>query len=257
MNREHESPTDPMFEPEPPQASEWLDEIERRLKAARPRPPQLDVAALERLAGEAVVDTAVERPAAAAIRRRLPGRGRRPDRHMAAVAGSWACGAVVGALVTFILMGHTAPGTDSTNETTRLEKEAPTPATHDQNTVPDAGQKPDADQKMDRRDGPPPVEKVEALDVDDPVLAMILDRIEGADSAYWPEGPTLRAGMHLVQNAVDPSPVGRMTDAATKPRGVAERWRGEASKPYPDPGPAVTRKRLLHDLRSETPGFIL
>ncbi len=50
MSRDNESPIDPMHEPESPEASERLTEVERQLKKARPRPVDLDVAALERAA---------------------------------------------------------------------------------------------------------------------------------------------------------------------------------------------------------------
>ncbi|MHC4398141.1 MAG: hypothetical protein ACYTG0_00505 [Planctomycetota bacterium] len=249
MNPEDESPTGPMFEPESQEALERLDEIERRLKAARPRPPRVDLAALEQLAQETMVDPSVERPAAAVVDRRPPTRGRRAYRRMAVIAGSWTCGAVVGALVTFVLTGRTAPGTDSTSETARLEK--PTPAAHDLSTAPDA------ERKVDRRDGPPPAKKVVVPDVDAAILAMILDQFESADSAYSPEGSMLWAGMHLARNSVDPGPAGRTTNGAREPGGDDARWRSEAPGPYPEAGPAITRERLLNDLLRETPGLVL
>jgi hypothetical protein len=251
MNREDESPTDPTFEPESPEAWERLDGIERRLKAARPRPPRLDVAALERLARQPVADPAVQGPAAGVVFPRPPTRRRPLYRRIAAVAGSWACGAAVGALVTVILMTRTAPGTDSTSETSRIERQTPTPAIDDQNAAPRA------DHKADRRDGPAPAEKVEARDVD-AVLAMILNG--PADSARWPEGRPLRAGMHLIHSAGEPSSADPATDAAGSPRGDHEGWRSEAlkgPKPYPAPAPAITRERLLREVLSETPGVVL
>ncbi len=80
MNREQESPTDRTQEPGAPEALERLDEIGQRLKNVRLRPPRLDVAALERLAYETIVDTSVERPTGAVIRGTPPERGRRTPR---------------------------------------------------------------------------------------------------------------------------------------------------------------------------------
>jgi hypothetical protein len=255
MNREDESPTDPTFEPDAPEARERLDEIERRLKAARPRPPRLDVAALQRLARQAAVDTPVESPTAVAIRRRPPGGGRRPYRRIAIISGSWACGAIAGALVMFILTSRAAPSADATNDMARHEAAPPASATRDRNTAPDA------DEKVDRRDGPPPVEKVETLDADAAALAMILDPFGSEDSACWPEGPALWAGMHLGQYSGDWSKfAGRAADAAGKPREDDEGWRSEAPKgrkPYPDPAPSITRERLMRELLRETPGVLL
>ena len=89
------------------------------------------------------------------------------------------------------------------------------------------------------------------------LLAMILEEFERADSAYSSERPTLRAGMHLVRNGIGPVPADRSTEAARKRRPDDPQWRGEAPKPYSGPAPAVTRERLLDEILSETPGYVL
>ena len=116
---------------------------------------------------------------------------------------------------------------------------------------------PDAGRKVDRRDASPSQKRVRPLDVDAGMLAMI-DRLGSADWAHWPEGRTLRAGMHLIQKAVKPGPMDAATDGAGTPREDGEGWRGEATKgPKPYPAPAITRERLMREVLSETPGVVL
>ena len=254
MNQEHVFPTDPMNEPNSPEALKRLEEIERRLKRVRPRPPQLDATALERLAHDAMADTASDRPSAAAIRREPRGRGRRLWRRVAVVAGSWACGASVGAIIMFVLMSPTAPRADSTPETVGIEKEPPTSATRSQNMTGDAPR------QVGRRDGSFAAENVDTPEWDAAVLALISDSFGSGISAYWSDGPTLRAGMHLINSAKDSRSVEAVTDAARKPRGDNERRRGEmqqGSKPYPDPAPPITREQLMRDLLGKQPGLVL
>ena len=230
MNQENVFPTDPMNEPDLPEALERLDEIERRLKRARPRPPRLDAIALERLARQTTVGDAAKMP----LRR-----GRRLWHRVAVVAGSWACGAVVGSLAMFVLISRAAPDIDSTNKTVGLEEETPAPAARNQDMAGDAG-----------RD-------FEAPHLDATVLALISDPLLGGGSSYRWDGPVLRAGMHLVKNAPGPSLVERTTDTAREPRRDDRQRYGETPKPYPGPAPPITRDRLLRDLLSEMPELVL
>ncbi len=224
MNREHLSPNDPMFEPETPEVSQQRDEIERRLKATRPRPTRLDALALEQLAGEPIVDTPI-----------CP----RPYGHITAIAGSWACGAVVGALVMFVLLNASEPETDSPQESVRIEKEPPVPPTP-----------PEQNAASIVEEDPSPPEQFDPLGIDSAILAMTLDRFGSADSPYLSEGPTLRAGMYRIRDTED-----RTANAMREVR--TERPPRRYETPRPDPEPPVTRQRLMRDLLGESPEFVL
>ena len=102
MSRNHPSP-----EEVPPPAdgaeSHRLEEIEQRLQTARPRPPELDLDTIMRAAHE------VDLPVQLAERDR---HGHRSYRWVSTVAGSWACGAMVGALVTLAVLSCSQPSED-------------------------------------------------------------------------------------------------------------------------------------------------
>ena len=231
MNPERERSTDPTFEPETPEVRERLDAIERRLKAARPRPPRLDMVALERRAAERPVPAAIDRG----------GRSRRFYRRVAVVAASWACGAIAGALVMYVAMSRSTPGADSTTATARVEKETPAPSTRGPIAAP--GGEGETEAEAERHDDPIPVEAPESLKADDALLAMIIEQWAAADSGLGAERPAFRAGMHLVPIAVEPGRTDR------PPRAVRQR----TVTPELDPGPhrPITRDRLLDDLLRE------
>ncbi len=255
MNREHEFPNDPPYEPDSPESSARLDEVERRLKQARPRPPKLDIAALVRLAQQAAADTPVETPGAAVIRRRSRQLSTRRSRRVAALVGSWACGAMVGALATFALIGHTAPATDAIDETARHDQEGPTSVAREKSTIPEPGQRvePPARPMIERKPDPPEFESA--------VLAMILDPFGGRGSAYWADGPTLRAGMHLRRHAREPLELSdRATDTAGPPRAAVQPRRAEkqgSPRPDRDPPSPPTRERLMRELLSKPSELLL
>lgn len=249
MNHEHESLEDPTPDTDSREALERLAEIERQLKKARPRPLRLDVAAIERLARETMMPAAAERPAPAATRRRWWTGGRWPDRRTVAIAGSWACGAAVGALVTFVLMSHTVSGT---NPTAPPSQQSPTSPTRDRDAPATA------DRETERRNEPiaPSLQKT-TLDSDAAALAMVIDRFRNEDLASGQEGPTLFAGMHLRDAAAGPSSPG--DDMAMEPQTNDSPPDAAAQKRprlYPDQAPATTRGRLLHELL-QAPGSIL
>jgi hypothetical protein len=212
-------------------------EIELRLRKARPRPPQLDIAAIERLAREPVIDDLVEKSAAAVSRPASGQRDRWLGRRVAEVAASWAGGAIVGALVTVVLLNRAEPDSPSTDAVEPAGRRTPAPATSDSAAT--------------------AIAKQARLDPDAIALAMLLDRWRSEGSAYWQEGPTLTARMPLHDPAVVSLRRGQESGArppADEPRPTKERWGGMS--PYPDPRPPDSRQQLLRDLL-ETSGSVL
>ena len=136
LHREHESPNDPKAERNGPDDLARLDEIERRLKAVRPRPPRLDVAALERRARDTLADSGKEKPTPRVGLSQSRGYARPLARRVALVAGSAACGAVAGALVMFLFMSRTGAETDGMSETARTERQSTTSPMQEQMAVP-------------------------------------------------------------------------------------------------------------------------
>lgn len=99
-------PNDWDSESDSPEESERLNQIERRLKAARPTPVHLDAAALERIiaASDAPAkwepETATPGKPAKPVRRRWLGRA------AGAIAAIWLCGVVVGSSIMFLIMNR-------------------------------------------------------------------------------------------------------------------------------------------------------
>lgn len=256
MNRPYESRDDRSDESESVEQSERLNEIERRLKKARPSPVSFDATLLERLAREASVHPAFERRPAATPVTRSRWR-RRPFRRMAVVAGSWACGALVGALAMFVLMDGTRPGTRSPHPAqTATERPMQATASSDGVPVPEK-ESPDRQPPVEQR----PVRQAEPYDVNAAVLAMIVDRLGNGPSSYPREGLMLRAGMHLgrkTRDTVDaPQPTRESTAArvSNEPPGDS----GVSMRLEPDsvPHSPSTRQRLLDELLREMPGLTL
>jgi len=255
MNQKHEPLTNAMFEPKSPEALEQLDEIERRLKAARPQPPRLDLAALQRLANDATVDAVVERrtnrkPGRAVARRQRQMRGR-----MLGIVGSWACGAAVGAIVMFVLMSRGASGPDQNNNVVHIEKETPDSITHD--PIAEFS----ADGEFALQDDSPAVEKADRRDLSADMLTMLLDPLGNTDSAYLEDGPTLQVGMYLRQHAERSMwPLPRTEVKERSLSNADERGHSEArtkSKPYPEPDSAVTPRELMREFLREASGAVL
>lgn len=109
MKPEHASPDDPLDNASDSLDSQRLADIERQLRQARPVAPQLDPAAIERLAREASVLTTpaagVEEPLVVPKQAHEYEHVRRA-RSYGAIAGSWICGALVGAVAMFLYQGR-------------------------------------------------------------------------------------------------------------------------------------------------------
>ncbi|HUG70212.1 MAG TPA: hypothetical protein VMM76_20855 [Pirellulaceae bacterium] len=223
MNHQRKSDMDPMRVPESPETSERLDELERRLKATRPQPPRLDMAALQQLA-----DEVVERPTDRKSRRVATSRKRRIVGRMLVVAGSWGCGAGVGALVMFVWLSRTSPETESNNDVVQIEQEAPSLIAHD----------------------PMVVETAASGDRSAPRLTRVFDPLEFTYSPYLTDASTLQVRPNLRRRAERPREF--LNDDERAP---AERW--TRVKSYQEPESPVSRRELMQEFLGESPGAVL
>ena len=228
MNHQRKSDMAPMRMPESSETSVQLDEIERRLKATRPQPPRLDVAALQRLADDAAADEVVERPTDRKPRRVATSRKRQIVGRMLVVAGSWGCGAGVGALVMFVWLSPTSPETESNNDVVQTEQEAPSLITHD----------------------PIVVETVESGDRSAPRLTRVFDPLEFTYSPYLTDASTLQVRPYLRRRAERPREF--LNDGERAP---AEMW--TRAKYYQEAESPVSRRELMQEFLGESPGVVL
>ncbi len=231
MSRNNELPIDPMHEPESNETRNRLAEVEEHLKKARPRPVQFDVAALQRQAGS----TPLRQQVAAPRRRRY--------RVAALVAGSWACGACLGALAMFLLMQQTVPQTDSSTTLAHDEQE---PASHDSGPTLERPATPAPRRRDDGR----------SIRMDAAVLALAIPYLDAPD---WQTDSGLRAGMcrprFMETTRENLLSVNTPSDAISQPDPVFV----APAQPhaYPAPSPGITREQLMHDLLGESSGFVL
>ncbi len=90
MNHKDNPDSNAMFESESPETQQQLEALEQRLRVTRPQLSRLDAATLMREADQRLVN-----PRTSVALRRVW------------LAGSWACGVAIGALVMFVLMNQT------------------------------------------------------------------------------------------------------------------------------------------------------
>ncbi len=251
MNHQRKSDMDPLQVPESPETSERLDELERRLKATRPQPPRLDVAALQRLAVDVSADRAVDRRPVPVVR----GRKRPIGGRLLVAASSWICGAGVGALVMFVLMSRTVPIPEPNKEVVSIERKA------QRLVADDSSSELPVERESDPLDGSPATKKVTARESRAPRLTMDRTRLWQAESTYLSREPTLHVGMYLGRN-VTPS-VWAFERTVEKER---ERMRDDEREPPrpwtkstldPQSSPPVSRKALMEEFLGETSAAIL
>lgn len=225
MSREHESPNDPMHEPN----LERLVEVERQLKKARPRPIELDAIALERAARPATLPKKFEQSTSR----------RRRYRSVVAVAGSWACGAVVGAIVMFLLMSQTVPGGDSETRRADVEQGIAEPV-------------PTFASAEGTEETTAPTERRDRIGLDAAVLALSSSSPADGYSAYRQDGSAFRAGMHLSRFASEQlaTTYAAPMDDEDVPLEIIEDGPS-------DPARTITREQLLRDLLADPSGFVL
>jgi hypothetical protein len=254
MNEEHPSPDDRMREPEPAdQAEEQLAGIERHLRRARPRPPRLDAALVEQLAGTAA-DEAATRPRVAL----RSGRGR----GVAVLAGTWTCGAVAGALAMFLVIGGEGPRRERPTQTVQHETQAHAPEAVDEHAAPVADREIEPAGEPERTERPArPSSPGRVADRNGAAWAMGFEPFGGGRSPRWPDDFTLRAGMHLGHLAAEAAMASPLR-ADTSPRRGGEQTPAPAAGPLtlpddPIPHAATTRERLLEELLREMSGLTL
>ncbi len=231
--------------------SDRLAEIERRLKAARPRPPSLDPVTLLRIASGGGVDAASERRSVTAdhvcVERPTPA-----YRWWTALAGSWICGAAVGVLVTLMLVSRPAADVDSADAMVRQKVRVPEPTENvdvvEETSIPEDDGASEIDQRPEV-----PVRPPDPRPRDDSLIATIADP-RGA----WPfevsgHGGILRVGMlyrRTVEALCDVPPeswdmdkpsVGRAELAAPDAKRIID---------FEPPAP-ITRGRMMEELLYE------
>jgi hypothetical protein len=201
-------------------SSDQLQAIQQRLRAYRPREAELDVQAITEAA--AAGDT----PSSLAAVRASNG-----ARWIIAVAGSWICGAAVGALVMFGVTEARTP-----------EKEIAQPQSTER-VIPPQPQSPgevEADKKLPSRQADR--EPQYAQWNKSPLLSPAF--LDSLATAHGSRGFLLRAGTHLKSYTPrDSNHADSVSDAKTSTRRLDTRSTGDVPT-----RPGVTREELMKDL---------
>ena len=225
-----------------------LAKIAQRLKCARPRPPELDVEAIMRAAD--TVDQSVVLP-----QRSTDQRDRRSYGWIGTIAGAWACGAIAGALLTFILLSQSASPESSTDETTAQNEPLP------KVTEPGREDAPDGDVQQARSDDSPPKHESPWTPAESEISVALLDPYIYWTAPYGDGQPTLRAGAMVRSRAASGgSRFSYSTD--TFPQDLADTSETGGDVPYDvapgsDPDPPITREQLLQELLGTRPDSVL
>lgn len=231
MSRDNESPNDPIYDPESADVLQRLSEIERQLKKAQPRPVELDGAEIE-------MDFRATRLPTTPRSRRRSGRHR-----WATLAGTWTSGALVGAVLMFLVM---RPGTSDLDSLAGSHVDKPTPATQQAELAP-ASPKPAPQLAVATR---------QWSDLEAAVLAL---SAPDGPSAYARNDPSLTVGMHLphfvAPRAESMASIG--TSSADAGNAESSRKGSSPDSPPQTPSPGTTRQQLLHDLLSESSEVVL
>jgi len=268
MNHEHDAFDDAHHGSGDDPDQRRLTEIERTLRAARPCPPQLDLAAIERAARETASPDSAEW-AHYVVRKQDPGaspRGRRA-RFLGAVSASWICGALVGALV----MSQYYSPRGSSGATTEMP--APSSAHDRDNQMLDVARtaegthsKPGPNEPLvaDRPTGQPgqirspspspsqsQFESLEWL-----ASAGLLDLDTHGGGRIGPLSSILRVGMCLPNSWSANRREPPVSDAAPA-RPATESGPFENGRDRPPLTPEVTRQRLLQELTNGAAGTLL
>jgi hypothetical protein len=261
MNLEPDMPDPRDLDSGPVEERGRLAEIERRLKAAQPRPPSLDPLALLRIASGGEVESVSWRRSDVSDR---SGGSDRSDRseHIpvvrptrangfwSAVAGSWICGAVVGVLVTLMLVSRPAPVVE--NAIVRQEIRVPEPA--EAIEAVEGTSVPQAEVEIGLEPAPvAPVLPAARQTRGETMMAMIADPRGGWQSDVWMHGGVLRAGM-LYRPAAGP-----LWDSPQEAWDMDKPDIDRPELPAPDarrtidfePPPPMTRGKLMEQLIRE------
>jgi len=258
MKPEHASPDDPLDNASDSLDSQRLADIERQLRQARPVAPQLDPAAIERLARETAAPAeawpcgeesrvVLKRPPQDATER-----GRR-IRSCAAFASSWVCGAIVGAVAMFVYVGKPSLPLDSGQGPTNA---AHTAAEHVSNPAVEVPQPPRSPLSVAAYYG-----QTDTPDIAWLIAADMLGAHQHRDPYCRRDSSTWRAGLSLPRIATAyRREVGAMQDAdpASLPQAPASEY---VTPPAPqrdlEPTVPMTREQLLRELMSSISGPML
>lgn len=229
MNEDHWLPSEPedMKGNDAGEREGRLGEVERRLKMLQPCPVRFDIAALE--------DAASSGDAHIAHTRQRAG-GRRG--WVGIAAGSWACGAMAGALVTFVILGHSTTGEVPPAKATVLPAESSERVAESDH--------PDAAEPLEQGE---PLEQIESWNESDfSISALLLDSRQGG---FGDSRRVLRVGSHL--------PAFREMELACvhEPRPVMRR-NTDVESPRPreqvaEPATPATYDQLRHELLGNGP----
>jgi hypothetical protein len=244
MNNQYEPPADGTPESQPAEEAR-LKDIERRLKRARPAPPNFDLGdwSISRS-----IDALHEKPTAENMDLSPSARPRRPYRGLAVAAGSWTCGALAGAIAMFFFLGRSGPAGDLTDRQSPVTKTVErSDATNAGQVVPSTGFAPKSRSELDERRAA--------------VLAMLADPYGIGRFVQKPDGLPLHAGIHLGYGADrSPQPPEQLAAVSMPPGRRTMQRPAEAIKQPPSsfiPSPGTTRERLLDDLMKEMTGSVL
>ena len=206
MNRgqKHKPGNNVMFDSNSPETNQQLDALEQRLRVTRPQPSRLDAAALMREADEQIVQHRTS-----VTQRSLW------------IAGSWVCGAAIGALVMFVLMSGRPVEAE---RGTAVEPRLPTTAWE--------GHLPEATHSTSPR-----FANEEARESGGSIPLLALDLLDDSRSGYLADGGTLQVGMYLRRRG------GSEMQAVVRRnyQGLSDTAR--AVTPASSPSPIVTRAR--------------
>ena len=247
MNPKHPSPDDPGQPADAGVDPLDLAQVEQQLRRMRPRPPELDVEAI--LSAARAADpplTLAEYP--------NPEQGVWAYRRIGTLAASWACGAIAGALLTFVLLPRGTPPDTSPDVRATLDNELPKMAEAGNGPTPDAGEKRTG--RDDSLQSDPPWSRSESR-----ILVMLLDPYRHGGPPYAEERRPLRAGMFALRQAPEgPWRFRHVTSAA--PRDWVDRPEPSSDAQQdittrPAPARVTTREELLRELLNASPESIL
>jgi len=248
MNQDHPSPEDCEPFADDGADPQRLAEIEQRLKAAQPRPAGLDIEAIVRAVR--TVDEPVMLPEPPVERGGIRAYG-----WTIAIAGSWACGAIAGALVTFLLLSRGAPSEKASDGMTA--------ANDGMSKVVESSEKKATEDESERppRDDAPQENAPRWSPSDSLVAVMLLDPYGGGGAPYGDGGPTLRAGdFARSQEGPGSSRLWHRTSSVPQDGEYTPYPGGdgvEGMAPGSAPASPITQEELLKELLGTRPDSVL
>lgn len=247
MNQDHPSPEDREPFADDGADPQRLAEIEQRLKAARPRPAELDIEAIVRSAHTEDQTVVLPEPP-------MERRGIRAYGWTIAIAGSWACGAIAGALVTFLLLSRGAPSEKASDGMTAVNEEV-------SKVVQPSEEASDEESEQPARAESPRKNTPRWSPSDSLVAVMLLDPYGRGAAPYGDGVPTLRAGdFARSQDGPGTSRLWHQANAMPQDGEYAPDPGGDAVRdmaPGSAPASPITQEELLKELLGTRPDSVL